>query len=119
MIKRGQVSSIRELSGDRIQARVCLGASVEHGSAIVQIETASAAVREALTNLRAVIGRETLALTANIIKDHEAWEAERDGLGEARALFRAGKKINAIREVRAIKGLDLKDAKELVESWGA
>jgi Ribosomal protein L7/L12 C-terminal domain len=40
-----------------------------------------------------------------------------DGLGEAECLLRSGNKIGAIKRVREITGLDLKDAKDLVESW--
>lgn len=38
-------------------------------------------------------------------------------LGEARQLARDGRKIEAIKVVREITGLGLKEAKDMVESW--
>lgn len=40
-----------------------------------------------------------------------------DGLEEAEGLFRAGDKMGAIKKVRKLAGLDLKGAKDLVDSW--
>lgn len=38
-------------------------------------------------------------------------------LGSAKQTLRSGRKIDAIEEVRVITGLDLKSAKDLVDSW--
>ena len=40
-----------------------------------------------------------------------------DGLEQAQGLFLAGNKMAAIKLVREIAGIDLKDAKDVVESW--
>jgi ribosomal protein L7/L12 len=37
---------------------------------------------------------------------------------EAQGLFRSGDKIGAIKRLRDANGLDLKDAKDIVDSWG-
>lgn len=89
MISRGDVKSIRELSGDKVQAQVCLGSDVRLGSAIVQVELTSAGVREALQNLRDVIAAEALSITAGVIEAHRTWQSE---VGERKAARAEGKR---------------------------
>jgi hypothetical protein len=40
-----------------------------------------------------------------------------NGVDEAQGFFRAGNKIAAIKCLREKNGLDLKDAKDIVDSW--
>jgi hypothetical protein len=40
-----------------------------------------------------------------------------NGVDEAQGHFHAGNKIEAIRVLRVKNGLDLKDAKDIVDSW--
>lgn len=39
------------------------------------------------------------------------------GVEDAEGFFRAGNKIAAIKQLREANGLDLKDAKDIVDSW--
>lgn len=69
-IRRGDVRAVRELR-EGVQAEVCLGASAEHGSAVVRVTTKSAAVQEAMTALKDAIRAEALALCQTIVAEHE------------------------------------------------
>ena len=68
-IKRGDVRAVRELR-EGVQAEVCLGASAEHGSAVVRVTTKSPAVQEAMTALKEAIRVEALALCQTIVDEH-------------------------------------------------
>lgn len=67
-VTRGEVRQVRELKRG-IQAHVCLGASVQHGSAVVVVETASPRVLKALEELKAAVRDDALALYQAIQAD--------------------------------------------------
>lgn len=70
-IVRGEVRQVREMAKrGTVQAHVCLGASVQHGSAVVIVETSSPNVREALAALKAAIREDAMALYQDIQADH-------------------------------------------------
>jgi hypothetical protein len=75
---KGEVRGIRELKRG-VQAQVCLGSSVEHGSAVVVVETASPLVMEALKALKGAIRGEALSLTRDVLGDQVRWDEERAG----------------------------------------
>lgn len=80
MVTRGSVRGVRELNsgaGPRVQARVCLGASAQHGSAEVLVELKSKEVLEALANLKLMIAMETMTITKQILADQADWDAEK------------------------------------------
>lgn len=68
MIQRGEVRQVRELKRG-VQAHVCLGSSVEHGSAVVVVESASPAVMKALKALKEAVQADALALYQPIQAD--------------------------------------------------
>lgn len=68
MIQRGEVRQVRELKRG-VQAHVCLGSSVQHGSAVVVVTSTSPAVTKALKALKAAIQADALALYQNIQTD--------------------------------------------------
>jgi len=68
MIRRGEVRQVRELKRG-VQAHVCLGSSVEHGSAVVVLTSTSREVMEALANLKAALEKDALALYQDIQQD--------------------------------------------------
>jgi hypothetical protein len=76
VITPGEVRSVRELR-EGVQAEVCLGASVQHGSAVVRVEARSPEVKKALSALKVAISVETEGLLAEILKDQQAWDAEK------------------------------------------
>lgn len=67
-IVRGEVRQVRELKRG-VQAHVCLGASVRHGSAVVVLETASPKVMKAMGDLKAALREDALALYQDIQAD--------------------------------------------------
>ena len=70
-VKRGEVRQVREMAKrGTVQAHVCLGASVTHGSAVVIVETSSPKVREAMEALKKAIREDALALYRDIQADH-------------------------------------------------
>lgn len=70
-IIRGDVRQVREMAKrGTVQAHVCLGASVRHGSAVVIVETSSPRVTKALAELKDAIREDAMALYANIQADH-------------------------------------------------
>lgn len=70
-ITRGEVRQVREMAKrGTVQAHVCLGASVTHGSAVVIVETSSPRVVKALEDLKAAVREDALALYQNIQADH-------------------------------------------------
>lgn len=80
MITRGTVRAVRELSGGigpRVQAEVCLGASVQLGTAVTKVELRSPRVLEALAALKDAIAEEALELTKNVLRDQLEWDRER------------------------------------------
>lgn len=76
MIRPGEVRYLRELKRG-VQAQVCLGASPVHGSAVIQVETASPKVLALLEKLKAAVAEDALALTGNILEDQAAWDREK------------------------------------------
>lgn len=68
-IRRGEVRQVRELKRG-VQAHVCLGASVTHGSAVVVLETASPKVMAAMAALKDALREDALALYQAIQEDH-------------------------------------------------
>lgn len=70
-VTRGEVRQVREMAKrGTVQAYVCLGASVTHGSATVIVETSSPKVRAAMSALKAAIREDALALYQAIQADH-------------------------------------------------
>lgn len=65
-MRTGQVGAVRELAG-RVQAKVCLGADVKHGYAIITIETNSPEVQAAMKNLKDVIRKEAHQFVGNVL----------------------------------------------------
>lgn len=78
MIRPGEVRYLREVRG-KVQAQVCLGASVARGSAIVQVETASPRVLALLAKLKAAVAEETRGMVSDILEDQREWDQERTG----------------------------------------
>lgn len=79
---RGEVRQVREMAKrGTVQAQVCLGASAQHGSAVVTIETSSPAVVKALTALKDALRADALNLYQLIQEDHpdEAEQTQRAG----------------------------------------
>lgn len=100
MITRGDVQSIRELSGSRVQARVCLGSDPRLGSVVMSYEARSPEVLEALQNLKLAISHEALGLTANILEEHRKWEAEVEEAKRVRAEQEKREARNAARRAK-------------------
>lgn len=76
MIRPGEVTQVRELKRG-VEARVCLGASVKHGSAVVVVTTASPEVMAALAALKNAVADDARASLGNILEDQAAWDREK------------------------------------------
>jgi hypothetical protein len=78
MITPGEVESVRELKRG-VQARVCLGSSVRHGSAVVVFESEHPEVLAALTALKRALAKHCHESVGAILEDQRAWDEERTG----------------------------------------
>jgi len=78
VISPGEVEAVRELKRG-VQARVCLGSSVRHGSAVVVFESEHPEVLEALKNLKRTLAKHCQASVGAILEDQRAWDKERTG----------------------------------------
>lgn len=76
MITPGEVRKVRELERG-VQAQVCLGADVKHGSAIITVETTDPAVMEALATLKAAVRTVARAYVGAVLEGQRAWDEER------------------------------------------
>lgn len=65
---------MRELSGGKVQAEVCVAASAVHGSAVVKVEVRSAEVQQALLALKRAISRESQVMLGKILEDQKRWD---------------------------------------------
>jgi hypothetical protein len=76
-MRPGSVSGVRELSGGgqvKVQARVCVAQDSIHGSAVVQVESKSKAVLEALEALKVALRDEARQMMADILEGQKAWD---------------------------------------------
>ena len=70
-----------------------------------------------VARLEEQVARLQAALSAGVVPAPGAPASAPDPYAEARLLAASGKKINAIKLVREQTGMDLRDAKDLVDSW--
>lgn len=78
MIRPGQVTGVRELTRG-IQAQVCLGADVKHGSAVITVETTAPEVMKALDTLKAALRKEARSYVADVLEGQREWDEEKAG----------------------------------------
>lgn len=78
MITPGEVEAVRELKRG-VQARVCLGSSVHHGSAVVVFESEHPDVLKAMKDLKRALAKHCHESVGAILEDQRAWDDERAG----------------------------------------
>jgi stage III sporulation protein SpoIIIAA len=73
MIQPGEVRGVRQL-GRGVQAQVCLGADVKHGSAIITIESKSPEVIAALELLHDALRKEAKEFVGAVLDGQRDWD---------------------------------------------
>lgn len=76
MIEPGEVRAVRELRHG-VQAQVCLGADVKHGSLIATVVTTDPEVMKALADLKAALRKFARTQAGAILDGQRAWDQER------------------------------------------
>lgn len=76
-MRTGQVAGVRELTGPRVQARVCLGATVKDGYAVITVESSSDEVLAALDALKVALKRDAQRFLAQIENGEPAFKEEK------------------------------------------
>jgi hypothetical protein len=73
MIQPGEVKAVRQLERG-VQAQVCLGADVKHGSAIITIESRSPEVLAALALLHEELRKEAKQYVGDVLNGQRDWD---------------------------------------------
>lgn len=76
MITPGEVRNVRELRRG-VQAEVCLGADVKHGSAIITVETTDPEVMAALAALKTALRNAARAYVSDVLDGQRSWDEAR------------------------------------------
>jgi hypothetical protein len=81
-VRTGQVTAVRELTGHRglgvhrVQAQVCLGATVREGYAVISVESSSPEVMEALRALKVALKKDAQRFLEQIENGEPAFKEE-------------------------------------------
>jgi hypothetical protein len=78
VIVAGEVTQVRELKRG-VEAHVCLGASTEHGTAVVVHASTSPRVMAALQALKNALREDTADLLSKQLEGQRAWDREMTG----------------------------------------
>lgn len=71
-MRPGQVRAVRQLS-NRVQAEVCLGATVKDGYAVIRVETQSPEVMAALDSLHKALAADAQRFVSQVVNAEQAF----------------------------------------------